>query len=296
MTISASHDTQLRMFVAVAKCHSLRAAADTVGITQPALSRHIQSLELKLGHALFRRHGRGMQLTSDGEALLRTVEPLFDALDESVSHAAAHGPGWGLSLRIATVQTLIGHFIPNFSKELLRIYPQTRLSLQCDSSSHVVEMVLRGMADLGLTYSTDLSTIDLQSVELHEERLALYHSAAMDMSREAMSRLSELKLILPPRHFGVRRYVERVLGCAIQPSIECDSLELSLRMASISGAIALLPEHVPDDLIVSCNLKRIILADIPPRRLVAFWRVQSRKPVVLDTAIEIVRRTHPAKQ
>jgi len=277
MTISASHDTQLRMFVAVAKCHSLRAAADTVGITQPALSRHIQSLELKLGHALFRRHGRGMQLTSDGEALLRTVEPLFDALDESVSHAAAHGPGWGLSLRIATVQTLIGHFIPNFSKELLRIYPQTRLSLQCDSSSHVVEMVLRGMADLGLTYSTDLSTIDLQS-------------------REAMSRLSELKLILPPRHFGVRRYVERVLGCAIQPSIECDSLELSLRMASISGAIALLPEHVPDDLIVSCNLKRIILADIPPRRLVAFWRVQSRKPVVLDTAIEIVRRTHPAKQ
>ncbi|MDR6388613.1 substrate-binding domain-containing protein [Paraburkholderia phenoliruptrix] len=228
--------------------------------------------------------------------LFRTVEPLLDALDESISHAAAHGPGWGLSLRIATVQTLIGHFIPSFSKELLRIYPQTRLSLQCDSSSHVVEMVLRGMADLGLTYSTDLSTTDLQSVALHEERLALYHCAKTDLSREAMSRLSELKLILPPRHFGVRRYVERVLGCPIRPSIECDSLELSLRMASISRSIALLPEHVPEDLIASCNLKRIILADIPPRRLVAFWRVQSRKPVVLDAAIDIAMRTRPAKQ
>ncbi|MBW8837639.1 MAG: LysR family transcriptional regulator, partial [Burkholderia sp.] len=75
MTMSTSHDTQLRMFVAVAKFHSLRAAAEAVGITQPALSRHIQSLESKLGHALFRRHGRGMQLTSDGEALFRAVEP-----------------------------------------------------------------------------------------------------------------------------------------------------------------------------------------------------------------------------
>jgi DNA-binding transcriptional LysR family regulator len=111
-----------------------------------------------------------------------------------------------------------------------------------------------------------------------------------------MSRLSELKLILPPRHFGVRRYVERVLGCAIQPSIECDSLELSLRMASIGDAIALLPEHVPNDLIASCELKRIILKDIPPRRLVAFWRVQNRRSVVLDTAIGIATRTLAAKQ
>ncbi|MFM0376251.1 LysR family transcriptional regulator [Paraburkholderia strydomiana] len=295
MTTATSHDTQLRMFVAVAKHHSLRAAAETVGITQPALSRHIQALESKLGRLLFRRHGRGMQLTSDGEALFRTVEPLFDALDESISHAA-QGPGWGLSLRIATVQTLIGHFVPSLTKELLQLYPQTRLSLQCDSSSHIVEMVIRGMADLGLTYSTEVSATDLESVDLHHERLALYHSARADLSRETMSRLSELKLILPPRHFGVRRYVERVLGCAIQPSIECDSLELSLRMASIGDAIALLPEHVPNDLLASCELKRIILEDIPPRRLVAFWRVQNRRSVVLDTAIGIATRTLAAEQ
>ncbi|MDR6207578.1 MAG: LysR family transcriptional regulator [Paraburkholderia graminis] len=294
--MSTSHDTQLRMFVAVAKFHSLRAAAEAVGITQPALSRHIQSLESKLGHALFRRHGRGMQLTSDGEALFRAVEPLLDALDQSVSHATAHGPGWGLSLRIATVDTLVGHFVPSLGRELLRIYPQTRLSLQCSTSSSVVEMVLRGTADLGLAYSTELSTTDLQSVELHEERLALYHSARTDVSREAMSRLSELKLVLPPRHFGVRRYVERVLGCAIQPSIECDSLELSLRMASVSGAIALLPEHVPEDLMASCELNRIILADIPARRLVAFWRAQTRRCVVLETAIEIARRTRASER
>ncbi|CAB3636019.1 LysR family transcriptional regulator [Paraburkholderia rhynchosiae] len=296
MTTSASHDMQLRMFVAVAKSNSLRMAAESVGITQPALSKHIQALELKLGRRLFRRHGRGMQLTADGEALFRTIEPLFDALDESVSHASAHGSGWGLPLRIATVQTLVGHFVPSLSKELLAIYPQTRLSLQCDSSSHVVEMVLRGMADLGLTYSTDVNAAELQSVDLHDERLALYHSKRSNFSREAMATLSQLNLILPPRHFGVRRYVERVLGCAIQPFIECDSLELSLRLASISGGIAILPEHVPDDLIESCELTRVILADIAPRRLVAFWRIQSRKSVVLDTAIEIALRTSAAKR
>ncbi|MEC5407052.1 LysR family transcriptional regulator [Paraburkholderia sp. MPAMCS5] len=295
MTFSASHDTQLRMFVAVAKSRSLRAAADSVGITQPALSKHIQSLELKLGHPLFRRHGRGMQLTPDGEALFRTIEPLFDALDESVSHACVNGPGWGLSLRIATVQTLVGHFVPTLSKELLRLYPQVRLSLQCESSSQVVETVLRGIADLGLTYSTDVNAAELECVDLYSEHLALYHHTRSDVNRAAISRLSDLKLILPPRHFGVRRYVERVLGSQIQPFIECNSLELSLRMSAISGAIAILPEHVPRDLIESCELKRVILADIPPRRLVAFWRAQNSKSVVLDAAIEVARRT-PAEQ
>jgi len=67
-------------------------------------------------------------------------------------------------------------------------------------------------------------------------------------------------------------------------------------MASIGDAIALLPEHVPNDLIASCELKRIILEDIPPRRLVAFWRVQNRRSVVLDTAIGIATRTLAAEQ
>ncbi|CAE6863503.1 hypothetical protein R75461_08116 [Paraburkholderia nemoris] len=66
MMLDSSRDAQLRMFIAVAKAGSLRVAANAKGMTQPALSRHIQALEKSLGKLLFRRNGRGMAVTVDG--------------------------------------------------------------------------------------------------------------------------------------------------------------------------------------------------------------------------------------
>lgn len=74
----------LRAFAAVAKRLSFSAAADALHVTQSAISRQIKGLEDELGAALFTRGTRHVELTPDGAALLRSVEPWLDKLDASV--------------------------------------------------------------------------------------------------------------------------------------------------------------------------------------------------------------------
>ena len=71
---------RLRIFHAVAKHGSVTAAATHLGISQPAISRQISTLEEQLKIALFHRHTRGLMFTQEGEKLLDTVKEVFSTL------------------------------------------------------------------------------------------------------------------------------------------------------------------------------------------------------------------------
>ena len=76
--------TNLRAFEAVARTLNFGAAADELHVTQSAVSRQIKGLEDELGAQLFVRGTRHVQITPDGQTLLRAVEPLLAKLDASV--------------------------------------------------------------------------------------------------------------------------------------------------------------------------------------------------------------------
>ncbi|ASL47229.1 HTH-type transcriptional regulator GltC [Burkholderia sp. AD24] len=289
MNTLANRDHQLRLFVAVAKANSLREAAEILGLTQPALSKQIRALEAALNETLFLRHGRGMQLTPAGEALFLKLEPLFNSLDATFAHAGQPGEQRG-TLRIATVQTLVAWFIPELSRQLLALYPDLLLTIHCDSSANVVESVERGKADLGFVYETAVDGPELVAEPLFEERLALYTRAGHAVGADAPAHLAGLPLILPPRPFALRRMVERALGCSVQPYIECDSLELCLRLVSIGDGVTVLPDNLPRDMVEDRDLRRMPLNTISPRRLVALSRRARGASRSFDSALEIAVR------
>ena len=74
----------IRAFEAVARHLSFRAAADELHLTQSAISRQIKSLEDELGAALFVRGTRSVEITNDGQTLLRAVVNGLDRLDGAV--------------------------------------------------------------------------------------------------------------------------------------------------------------------------------------------------------------------
>lgn len=289
MKTLASRDNQLRLFVAVAKASSLREAAEILGVTQPALSKQIRALETTLGHALFLRHGRGMQLTPDGHALFLKVEPLLNSLDATFA-LRGNASQQGGALRIATVQTLVPWFIPMFSRALLGAHPDTHLAIHCDSSANVVESVERGKSDIGFVYETAVDGPDLLSTPLFEERLALYARADHDIDGSALGQLGTLKLILPPTPYALRRMVERALGYRVRPYIECDSLELCLRLVAIGDGVTVLPEGLPTDMVEAIGLRRVPLPAVPARRLVALSRSRRGESPVFDAAMAIALR------
>jgi LysR family transcriptional regulator, glycine cleavage system transcriptional activator len=76
--------TNLRAFNAVARALNFGAAAEQLHVTQSAISRQIKGLEDELGAQLFVRGTRHVQITPDGQTLLRAVEPMLAKLDSSV--------------------------------------------------------------------------------------------------------------------------------------------------------------------------------------------------------------------
>ena len=76
--------TNLRAFEAVARLLGFGAAAEELHLTQSAISRQIKSLEDELGASLFVRGTRSVQVSPDGQILLRAVEPWLAKLDTSV--------------------------------------------------------------------------------------------------------------------------------------------------------------------------------------------------------------------
>ena len=82
--------TAIEAFVQVARLGSIKAAAEALALSSPALSRRIQSLERFLGHPLFERRHQALHLLPDGERLLGEIAPSLDALALAMERAAGN--------------------------------------------------------------------------------------------------------------------------------------------------------------------------------------------------------------
>ena len=136
---------QLKVFLAVAKSGSLGLAAETLHVTQPALSRILRRLETQLGVQLFERRTTGMELTSFGHALL----PHANCLNAEAALAieqinALRGLGQG-TLRIGAVGSVAISVLPRVLDRILTQWPQLHIQIT-DAVEDVLEVALTNNA------------------------------------------------------------------------------------------------------------------------------------------------------
>ena len=81
--------TALEAFVQVARTGSVKAAAEELALSPPALSRRIQALERFLGYTLFERKHQQLELNQHGEGLLKEIAPALDALGMAIESATS---------------------------------------------------------------------------------------------------------------------------------------------------------------------------------------------------------------
>jgi LysR family transcriptional regulator, glycine cleavage system transcriptional activator len=99
---------QLRIFEASGRRNSLQAAAAELHLTASAVSHAIRKMERALGVVLFERSGRHLNLSAEGEALMRHVAPAFAELRRGIELVSTHGP-----------QLLRLHSAPSFATQWL---------------------------------------------------------------------------------------------------------------------------------------------------------------------------------
>lgn len=124
----------IRSFVTVAESGSLLAASRKIGVSQPALGRHIDELEREIGLTLFSRGRAGMRLTEAGMALLEDARSIRRDVDHLLLRAAGRSGSVRGPVRITASQVMATYVLPPMLARLKQAEPGLEVELVADNA------------------------------------------------------------------------------------------------------------------------------------------------------------------
>ena len=140
----------LRYFLAVAREESITAAAESIHITQPTLSKQLIELEEKLGKKLFSRGNRKITLTEEGMFLRKRAQEIIDLVDKTESDFNETNEVVSGDIYIGGGETDAMRLIAKTVKKLQEDYPQIRYHLFSGNADDVTERLDKGLLDFGV--------------------------------------------------------------------------------------------------------------------------------------------------
>lgn len=124
--------TAIEAFVQVARLGSVKAAAEQLSLSSPALSRRIQALERYTGAPLFERRHQAVVLNSDGQRLLERIAPAIDMLSDALESAGSSKEL--MRIRLAAPLLFASQRLMPKLPELRRSHPELHLDITTNSS------------------------------------------------------------------------------------------------------------------------------------------------------------------
>lgn len=145
----------LENFLVLYEMRNMRAAAERKGITQPALTKSLKTLEDEVGSDLFKRTARGLEPTEAGEALHRYAhaidqEARFATLDIQRSAIEAKG-----LLRMGVGPALAVSSLPRVLVDFYGRFPNVQVSVETGITTHLIDLVIRGDLDVMVSARPD---------------------------------------------------------------------------------------------------------------------------------------------
>ncbi|MEM9768398.1 MAG: LysR substrate-binding domain-containing protein [Cyanobacteria bacterium P01_D01_bin.71] len=184
---------QLKVFLEVARCLSFTEAADTLNLTQPAVSAKIKSLEANLGTSLFKRLGRRIELTQVGEYLLQNGPQLVELEGQLLSEIEAICQGKFNTLRIGCTADIMSGWLPLRVYKYRQLFPEVQTKSSCyGSTEELYRAVKTGEIDLafsGLSFSK-FDEVSEKVIDTVNYGLVVSHSHSL--ARQSWLSLKEL--------------------------------------------------------------------------------------------------------
>lgn len=133
--------TAVEAFVQVARLGSVKAAAEELALSSPALSRRVQALERFIGRPLFARRHQSMLLNADGELLLSRIAPALDSLAEAIEQST--GEQEIMRLRLGVLPLYASRQLIHRLPDLRARHPQ--LHIDIDTGGHMLARLGEGL-------------------------------------------------------------------------------------------------------------------------------------------------------
>jgi LysR family carnitine catabolism transcriptional activator len=141
---------QLAAFLHVARTGSFSQAAALQGVSQPALSRTIRIMEEVIGHRLFDRTTRSVELTPTGRELRPIAERMVAEFDGAFGELAQFIEGRRGRIVIAALPSVCAVLLPGAIARFQATHPAVDFLIQDGLAGTVVDAIMEGRADIGL--------------------------------------------------------------------------------------------------------------------------------------------------
>jgi DNA-binding transcriptional LysR family regulator len=235
---------RLEVFLAVVDEGSFTGAADTLQISQPAVSQAVSALERELDAQLFHRLGRTVRLTDAGAALcaparlaLRDVAAAREAVAAVTGLLAGH-------LELACLPTLAVSPLAPIVGTFRREFPAVTITLlDPDDTSDVLSLVRSGRCELGIV--GDVLDTDLELVAMtNQEYRVLFPPGTRAPPRIDATALAAMPIVAPPRGSSSRDLLDEVLareGRSATVVVETAQREALVPLVLAGAGVALVP-------------------------------------------------------
>ncbi|MGK9183818.1 LysR family transcriptional regulator [Priestia filamentosa] len=241
---------KFEIFSKIAEVGSFTKAADSLQLTQSAVSHAITSLEKEFELTLINRNKTGVTLTNAGEHLLFTIRKVLHYNEKVYQEAASlNGLSKGM-IKIGIFTSVSMKWLPDIIKIMEAKYPAIHIELKEGDYFEIEQWLLSGEIDCGFVNITQSNQFDI--MPLKNDPLLCIVSNQSELYNKPVVTFEDLKkvdFIMPS--YGGSHDVKRLFEAYnVQPNIRFELMEETAIMSMISHhlGISILPEMVLDSL------------------------------------------------
>lgn len=190
----------LAYLVEVAKCGSISKAAKKLYLSQPSLSASIAALEEEIGVVLFRRSRSGVVLTEQGEQIIEVAVEILRGVDQ-IEEIARQDHVLTGQIRLSAIPAACGSFLVDLIGRAQERYPHLSIVVQEQRPRYIIQQVLRGEINLGVTSVLQSQEADYRNLfqetrltyeALYEDKLCLFVAAEHPLAKQTVATVDEM--------------------------------------------------------------------------------------------------------
>jgi DNA-binding transcriptional LysR family regulator len=282
---------QIRYFLTVSRTLNFTRAAEECHVSQPALTRAIQLLEVELGGELLRRERKLSHLTELGQRMLPLMQQCYESAQSAASLARSVKTGESTSLSMAISRTINVELLMAPLGELCRVCPGVLLTLNRGSGPEISELLKNGEAEFAIAGPLGEVWMRLDTWPLFAEPFELIVNRDHRLAGRTLVELDQLsgeRLLVQADCEMAKELSLRLGGKGIVAAgahhVTTDHDLIALLEANLG--IAIIPASAPK----SARLCRVPLNELNVSRTVAIYGVSGRRrSPVATTLLNLLR-------
>lgn len=238
-----------KVFYHVASTLSFSEASKQLYISQSAVSQSIKALEKKLDQTLFIRSTKRVQLTPEGEILLRHVEPAMNLIKRGETQLV-DAASTGGQIRIGASDTICRYFLVPYLERFHKEFPNAHIKVTNQTSVKCVELLESGQVDfIVINYpNSHLSNLySLKKIAKFKDVFVANDSfSELRDKKVSFKEMQEYPILMLEKHTTTSEFLHSLFQqhqLDLVPEIELTSNDLLLDLAKIGLGIAFVPDY-----------------------------------------------------